>query len=203
MATVRAMTEALAERRKRLQAGGGTPGPVFADAELAAARYHQAMVTPISRASADTVVLPRGVRPAPAAPAPAVTWSWDSKWLLRSFLPPAEEQVLAMLYALMCPVLMVSGELGYETARYVQLGAASDGAERMLILCGVRAWHDGPLCSYGGERKRAELAKRKAAIPTLREVVLPAQGHYPHLDAADAVAKLVAAHLAAPPHSRL
>ena len=56
---------------------------------------------------------------------------------------------------------------------------------------------------YGGERKRAELAKRKAAIPALREVVLPAQGHYPHLDAADAVAELVAAHLAASLRSRL
>ena len=163
-ATVRAMGEALGERRKRLQRaarGGGTGGPVFATVADAADRYQRGMITPVDPAAAAELV-PRGLRPVQRdGGGGGWAWSWDDKWLLRSFLPPSEAQVLAMLGALACPVLMVSGAAGYEVAR------------------------------YSGARKRAELAARKRAIARLTEVILPAVGHYPHLDATSEVAALI------------
>ena len=169
-ATVRAMAEALAERRRRLRQPFTKPS--FATADEALDRYHRGMATPVARDSA-AVVVPRNLAPAAGADA-RWTWAWDAKWLLRSFLPPSEPQVLAMLAALACPVLMLSGAAGYEVAR------------------------------YSGERKQAELAARKRAIRALSEVVLPAPiGHYPHLDDPALVLAYLLPHLSPVPPSRL
>jgi pimeloyl-ACP methyl ester carboxylesterase len=161
--TVRAMAAALAERTRRLRGAAPSP-PVFASEADALERYHRGMATPMARTSA-AVLVPRSLKPVTGAtPAPQVTWAWDPKWLLRSVLPPSEAQVLAMVDALVCPVLLVAGGAGYETA------------------------------VYSSARKRDELAERKRRIRHLTEVILPGIGHYPHLDAAPAVAVLVDKH---------